>query len=149
MPSRNLGSIAVKNFKNFSSKESFFIFYPALRYKQPAAHYKHLAPRYCGERQLAALADSWGLINYSSSTSAKPIKRDDKESVASDPPTTFKEFTERICCIWKCFFDEDEASDVFMSLLDQIMWLESLAFLTLVVSSCMLQSFIIICIWLF
>ncbi|WZZ88716.1 hypothetical protein YC2023_117295 [Brassica napus] len=41
--------------------------------------------------------DSWGLINYSSSTSAKPIKRDDKESVASDPPTTFKEFTERIC----------------------------------------------------
>ncbi|KAF3504268.1 hypothetical protein F2Q69_00042826 [Brassica cretica] len=118
MPSRNLGSIAVKNFKNFSSKESFFIFYPALRYKQPAAHYKHLAPRYCGERQLAALADSWGLINYSSSTSAKPIKRDDKESVASDPPTTFKEFTERIYSSFSRHMDRMVIQEAAERLLD-------------------------------
>ncbi|XP_023640814.1 SWI/SNF complex subunit SWI3B isoform X2 [Capsella rubella] len=66
-------------------------------------------------RRVFDFLDSWGLINYSSSSSAKPLKWDDKEAVksagdaASEPPTTVKETAKRICngcksiCSIACF----------------------------------------------
>ncbi|KAF3577758.1 hypothetical protein DY000_02035164 [Brassica cretica] len=47
-------------------------------------------------RRVFDFLDSWGLINYSSSASAKPLKWDDKEAVASEPPSTVKESAKRI-----------------------------------------------------
>ncbi|KAG2308957.1 hypothetical protein Bca4012_082104 [Brassica carinata] len=63
-------------------------------------------------RRVFDFLDSWGLINYSGSASAKPLKWDDKESVASEPPSTVKESTKRICngcksvCSVACFASE-------------------------------------------
>ncbi|ESQ51958.1 hypothetical protein EUTSA_v10016607mg [Eutrema salsugineum] len=66
-------------------------------------------------RRVFDFLDSWGLINYSSSTSAKPLKWDEKEAgksagdAASDPPSTVKETAKRICngckllCSVACF----------------------------------------------
>ncbi|CAF1866756.1 BnaC04g44010D [Brassica napus] len=63
-------------------------------------------------RRVFDFLDSWGLINYSSSASAKPLKWDDKEAVASEPPSTVKESAKRICngcksvCSVACFASE-------------------------------------------
>ncbi|CAN7137561.1 unnamed protein product [Brassica rapa subsp. narinosa] len=63
-------------------------------------------------RRVFDFVDSWGLINYSSSASAKPLKWDDKEAVASEPPSTVKESAKRICngcksvCSVACFASE-------------------------------------------
>ncbi|VVB02003.1 unnamed protein product [Arabis nemorensis] len=66
-------------------------------------------------RRVFDFLDSWGLINYSSSTSAKPLKWDEKEAgksagdTASEPLTTAKESAKRICngcksvCSIACF----------------------------------------------
>ncbi|KAJ0259836.1 SWI/SNF complex subunit SWI3B [Hirschfeldia incana] len=61
-------------------------------------------------RRVFDFLDAWGLINYSGSATAKPLKWDDKEAVASDPPATVKE--KRICngcksvCSVACFASE-------------------------------------------
>lgn len=66
-------------------------------------------------RRVFDFLDSWGLINYTSSASAKPLKWDEKEAgksvgdVASEPSTTVKETAKRICngcksiCSIACF----------------------------------------------
>ncbi|KAF2602641.1 hypothetical protein F2Q70_00028319 [Brassica cretica] len=63
-------------------------------------------------RRVFDFLDSWGLINYSGSASAKPLKWDDKEAVASEPPSAVKESAKRICngcksvCSVACFASE-------------------------------------------
>ncbi|CAA7025172.1 unnamed protein product [Microthlaspi erraticum] len=66
-------------------------------------------------RRVFDFLDSWGLINYSSSASAKPLKWDEKDAgksagdAASEPPTPVKETAKRICngckavCSIACF----------------------------------------------
>ncbi|CAL9235413.1 unnamed protein product [Arabidopsis halleri] len=66
-------------------------------------------------RRVFDFLDSWGLINYTSSASAKPLKWDEKEAgksvgdAASEPSTTVKETAKRICngcksiCSIACF----------------------------------------------
>ncbi|XP_018477285.1 SWI/SNF complex subunit SWI3B [Raphanus sativus] len=65
-------------------------------------------------RRVFDFLDAWGLINYSgSASSAKPLKWDDKEAVASSETTsTVKESAKRICngcksvCSVACFASE-------------------------------------------
>lgn len=66
-------------------------------------------------RRVFDFLDSWGLINYNSSASAKPLKWEEKEAgksagdAASEPATTVKETAKRNCngckaiCSIACF----------------------------------------------
>ncbi|XP_010469451.1 PREDICTED: SWI/SNF complex subunit SWI3B-like isoform X1 [Camelina sativa] len=62
-------------------------------------------------RRVFDFLEYWGLINHSSSSSAKPLKWDEKSAgdASSEPPTTVKETAKRICngcksiCSVACF----------------------------------------------
>ncbi|XP_010469452.1 PREDICTED: SWI/SNF complex subunit SWI3B-like isoform X2 [Camelina sativa] len=67
-------------------------------------------------RRVFDFLEYWGLINHSSSSSAKPLKWDEKSAgdASSEPPTTVKETAKRICngcksiCSVACFVCDKE-----------------------------------------